>query len=130
MANTKRRINLARSLRRSSTEAERKLWSKLRAGRLNGYPFKRQYPLSPYILDFACVSAKINIELDGSQHADNPDDRKRDLLLTSQGWQVLRFWNKEVLMNMDNLLQTILGKLEERTPSPALPRSAGEGEGS
>jgi very-short-patch-repair endonuclease len=118
-------IKLARQLRRNSTEVERLLWSKLRAGRLNDFPFKRQFPCCGYILDFACVSQRLNIELDGSQHADNPADVIRDRVLTGQGWRVLRFWNNEVNGNLAGVLETILDALS--APSLTLPRCAGEG---
>ncbi len=118
-------IKLARVLRRNRTEGERLLWSKLRAGRLDGFPFKRQFPCCGYILDFACVSQRLNIELDGSQHADNRADVIRDRVLTGQGWRVLRFWNNQVNENMEGVLETILDALS--TPSLTLPRCAGEG---
>ena len=128
MTYSKQRIALARNLRRTSTAAERLLWSKLRAGQLAGYPFKRQHPFGPYVLDFACVTAKLNIELDGSQHAENLKDIERDTYLAKAGWTVLRFWNPDIATNMNNILETILATLTETSPSPALPRSAGEGE--
>lgn len=128
MVYSKQRIALARNLRHTSTMAERLLRSKLRAGRLSGYPFKRQHPFGPYVLDFACVTARLNIELDGSQHADNSADKERDAYLAKAGWTVLRFWNPDVTANMTNILETILATLTEISPSPTLPRFAGEGE--
>jgi very-short-patch-repair endonuclease len=85
-----RTLENARALRHASTDAERMLWQHLRGGRL-GLKFRRQHPIPPYIADFCCVSAKLVVELDGSQHSE-ATDRERTRYLESQGWRVLRFW--------------------------------------
>jgi very-short-patch-repair endonuclease len=120
-------IQLAKQLRKDSTDAERLLWSRLRAYRLAGHKFKRQQPLGAYILDFVCWEARLVIELDGGQHAD-PDhgDETRDTWLRNQGLRVLRFWNHEVLGNIDGVLQRIAECL---SPSPRPSPVEGEGAG-
>jgi len=98
----------ARQLRKKMTEAERKLWSRLRRGQLGGLRFRRQVPFDKYIVDFACFEPKIIIELDGSQHASQiVYDNQRTKWLESLGYTVLRFWNNEVSGNIENVLQTI-----------------------
>lgn len=102
----------ARELRRDMTDAERLLWRHLRASQL-GYRFRRQHPIGPYIVDFACLSAKLVIELDGGQHADSASDAHRDAFLRRQGFRVLRFWNNEVLQNPEGALGMILQQLSD-----------------
>jgi very-short-patch-repair endonuclease len=100
---------LARNLRKNPTEVERLLWRHLRAHRFFALKFRRQQPLGKYIVDFICFEKKFIIELDGGQHAtDRLNDAERDAWLKSQGFHVLRFWNNEVLSNMDGVLQKIL----------------------
>ncbi len=94
--------NFARQLRKNLTDTERLLWQLLRAGRFAGSKFKRQQPLGGYIVDFFCFESRLIIELDGGQHADQEEaDKIRDQWLKSQGFQVLRFWNNEVLTNLE-----------------------------
>jgi very-short-patch-repair endonuclease len=90
-------ISRARTLRRSMTEPERKLWRLLRDRRLQGVKFRRQVPVGPYIVDFLCIDRKLVVELDGSQHADSVRDIRRDAWLRSTGYAVRRFWNDAVL---------------------------------
>jgi very-short-patch-repair endonuclease len=112
-------------LRRNPTEAERELWFHLRAGRLDGFKFRRQHPIPPYVVDFYCNEAKLVVELDGSQHGDEVD-AARTLSLEQQGLIVLRFWNNDVLGNKAAVLEAILKIARERTLSPApLPRGEG-----
>lgn len=93
---------LARSLRQQSTDAERLLWEHLRGRRLSGYKFRRQVVIDPYIVDFVCFDAKLIVELDGSQHLERQkEDEERTAYLTAMGYRVLRFWNHEVLNDMD-----------------------------
>lgn len=99
-------IERARFLRRNMTDAERRLWRNLRR-RLLGVHFRRQVPMGCYIVDFACLSRHIVIEVDGGQHLQSETDALRDRWLRSQGFQVLRFWNHEVLKNMEGVLQAI-----------------------
>ncbi len=95
-------------MRGAPTDAELRLWRLLRDRRLNSLKFRRQVPIGPYIVDFLCVGAKLIIEADGSQHAESPRDNARDAYLESQGWKVLRFWNNEVFLNPEGVLETIL----------------------
>jgi very-short-patch-repair endonuclease len=97
---------LARKLRRAPTGAEIRLWSRLRRKQLDGFRFRRQHPLGSYVVDFFCAEAKLVIEVDGGQHAD--DSKARTLWLEARGYRVIRFWNNEALGNTDGVLQTIL----------------------
>jgi very-short-patch-repair endonuclease len=108
----------ARSLRQRSTDAERKLWSRLRDRRLMGFKFKRQVPRGRYVVDFLCVEAGVAVEVDGSQHADSQADRMRTAQLEGEGLKVLRFWNNDILNNMDGVLIVISEVLTARSPSP------------
>jgi len=107
-------IRLARELRHASTDAERLLWSRLRNRRLERAKFRRQVPMGSYIVDFACLELRVIIELDGGQHAE-PDhqlqDAERDRWLREQGFCVLRFWNNDVLINLDAVLEAIREKI-------------------
>jgi BirA family biotin operon repressor/biotin-[acetyl-CoA-carboxylase] ligase len=118
----------ARDLRANMTDSERKLWSKLRAEQL-GVKFRRQHPLGNYIADFACLSPKLIVELDGSQHAARATyDAHRERFFRDHGFEVLRFATDEPLRNMDGVLAVIveqLGLTRER-PHPNPPP---EGEG-
>jgi len=99
----------ARRMRSAMTEAELKLWNELRAHRLMGLGFRRQVPIGRYIVDFACPEHKLIVEVDGSQHAENQvHDQARTACLEQQGWQVVRFWNGDVLSDIDNVCTHIL----------------------
>jgi primosomal protein N' (replication factor Y) len=95
----------ARRLRRDPTDAERALWHALRRNAL-GVGFRRQHPIPPYFADFACVEARIVVEVDGGQHAE-PRDATRNAAMQAAGWRVLRFWNDEVLRNRAGVLTRI-----------------------
>jgi len=97
----------ARTLRVQMTDAEKRLWSRLRNRQLAGMKFKRQVPLDRYIVDFASSEAKLVVELDGSQHAENGRDAVRTRALENMGYFVLRFWNNDVLTNTDGVLEEI-----------------------
>ncbi len=116
----------ARKLREIGTDAERTLWYRLRAGRLSGFKFRRQHPVSPYVVDFYCDEAKLAVELDGSQH-DEATDHTRTRALERAGCKVLRFWDDEVLMRTDDVLEAILKAAQERTLTPD-PSPGGRGE--
>jgi len=103
----KRLTPAARKLRRASTEAEARLWSLIRARQIEGAKFIRQFPIGPHIADFACREARIVIELDGGQHADNAADAARTALIEAYGYTVLRFWNNDVLANTDGVLEEL-----------------------
>lgn len=99
--------NIARSLRRSSTDAERAIWKLLRDRRLARLKFRRQVPAGSFVADFACVSRQLIVELDGGQHADSLADIRRDAMLRELGWRVLRVWNNEALENPEGVLLRI-----------------------
>ena len=104
----------AKKLRQNMSEAETRLWHHLRAGRLNGYKFRRQQPMGDYIVDFVCVTPKLIIEADGGQHAEQAEyDQARSLYLNDLGFTVLRFWNDEILRQTDEVLAEILRVLQE-----------------
>jgi very-short-patch-repair endonuclease len=109
----------ARSLRKQPTDAERLLWHRLRGEPL-GVKFRRQHPYLDYELDFVCIERKLVIEVDGGQHLESERDQRRDRDLGTAGFRVLRFWNNEVLMQTDAVLEKINGELA-RTPSPPPP---------
>lgn len=118
--------SLARSLRRRSTEAETLLWHHLRARQLGGCKFRRQLELGPYIADFVCIEKKLIIEADGGQHGELQDGERTEYL-RGLGYRVLRFWNHEILTNLDAVLELILAELQT-SPHPS-PLPEGEGEG-
>ncbi len=102
----------ARELRNNATEAERRLWSRLRRRQLGGVKFRRQHTIGRYVCDFVCLEAAIIVELDGSQHVlQAPYDASRDAFLRSSGFRVLRFWNGDVLSQTDSVVETIFEAL-------------------
>lgn len=110
------------------TDAERRLWSALRARRLRDYKFRRQHPLGPFIVDFACLKHRMAVEVDGGQHADNAADRRRTAWIERHGWRLIRFWNTDVLTNPDGVRKRILEELQSQSrrdrpepPSPSRP---------
>ena len=104
----------ARWLRRDSTDAERRMWSALRDRRLMRYKFRRQHPIGSFTVDFACTRHALVIELDSGQHADNLADSRRTVWLESQGWMLMRFWNNDVLVNTNGVVDAILRALQTR----------------
>jgi very-short-patch-repair endonuclease len=108
----------AKALRANMTDAERRLWYLLRAHRFQDIKFKRQVPVGPYIVDFACMGQKLAIEVDGGQHADNDADVQRTKWLEGRGFRVLRFWNNEVLENTNGVLEVISNAVFAARPSP------------
>jgi very-short-patch-repair endonuclease len=120
---------LQRRLRNAPTDAEHRLWQRLRGRQIEDCKFRRQHPYGDFILDFACLERRVVVELDGSQHF-NADkrDATRTLALESEGFAVLRFWNNEVFENIEGVLEAIRQCLEQRaTPSPPNPPLEGEG---
>ena len=115
----KRVRDRARKLRTDPTKAESRLWYLLRRKQLRGWHFRRQHPIPPYIVDFACLAAKLVIEADGGQHDPNGSDRRRDALIKARGWRILRFWNDEILQNPEGVIEQILAALAPSLPSPA-----------
>ncbi|MGV0818083.1 endonuclease domain-containing protein [Martelella sp. AMO21009] len=108
------RTQFARTLRRNETDAEKALWREIRNRNLNGFKFVRQYPIGRYIADFACREKALVVELDGAQHAENIRDVERTRFINRAGFSVIRFWNKEVLRQRDDVLETIVAILEDR----------------
>ncbi|MCD6552806.1 MAG: endonuclease domain-containing protein [Anaerolineae bacterium] len=120
----------ARALRQQSTDAEKLLWRYLRAKQLGGAKFRRQEPIGKYIVDFVCFSHRLVIELDGGQHAqprERLSDQQRDAWLREQGFKVLRFWNGDVLRNIEGVVETIHHELLRAScsPPPNLPHQGG-----
>jgi very-short-patch-repair endonuclease len=98
----------AQELRRNPTEAERKLWQHLRLRQIEGCKFRRQQPLGSYIVDFVCLEKRIVIEVDGGQHnAQVIYDRQRTAWIEEQGFRVLRFWDNEVMQNIEAVKEAI-----------------------
>jgi len=105
---------IAKGLRKRMTDAEGKLWRFLRR-KQTGIKFRRQCPIGRYIVDFISFDAGIIIEVDGGQHAESETDKARDKWLTSQGFKVIRFWNTDVLKNIEGVIEVI-----EKEISPPL----------
>lgn len=121
-----RTLSNAKTLRTNQTEAEHRLWYQLRARRFMGFKFKRQKPIGRYIVDFVCVEQRLIIEIDGGQHAEQVGyDRQRDAWLRGQGYAILRFWNNEVMQQLDGVLARIR---QELTLSPNPSPTSGRGE--
>jgi very-short-patch-repair endonuclease len=107
----------ARKLRGDTTDAELCLWRALRDRQIHGFKFKRQVPQGPYVIDFICIDRKLIIEVDGGQHMRQADaDRRRTEYFERGGYRVLRFWNNEVLKNLDGVLETIVTELCDESP--------------
>ena len=128
----------ARSLRRSMTEGERRLWSLLRRKKISGFRFRRQAPIGPYIADFFCPEARLIIELDGEPHSEEAQmrrDNARTQWLQAHGCRVIRFWNLEVFRHPTEVVETIYDALKRPpsgpqgagAPSGHLPPQRGEG---
>ena len=111
--------NRARELRRDMTPAERRLWVILQRRQIEGFRFRRQCPVGPYIADFACLEARLLIEVDGGQHMDEAGDVRRDTFLRREGFRVLRFWNNEVMTNLEGVRALIVSRLADSHPCPA-----------
>jgi very-short-patch-repair endonuclease len=119
----------AKTLRVGMTDAERRLWSRLRLEQL-GVKFRRQHPIGTYVLDFACLDPKVAIEVDGSQHLEQqPYDQRRSTWLMNQGFAVLRFWANEVISETDAVVLRIIAQLDlgvPPAPTPTLPQRGRE----
>jgi very-short-patch-repair endonuclease len=107
------KTRLSHRLRSAQTDAEMLLWRHLRNRQLGGHKFVRQEPIGPYICDLVCRERRLVIEADGGQHADSATDAQRDQWLTTRGYRVLRFWNNDILTNIDGVLETIEAALRE-----------------
>ncbi len=110
-------LTRARSLRKSETGAERKLWGYLRDRRLGGFKFRRQVPVPPYIVDFLCMSHKLVVEVDGATHGEAHEvrhDEERTVYLATKGLRVHRVWNRDIYASMSDVLEGILLILQEQ----------------
>lgn len=115
----------ARTLRKRPTDAESALWRQLRLRQIEGYKFRRQHPIGPYIVDFVCLERKLIVEVDGGQHAlQVQKDSERTAWLESVGYRVVRFWDHEVLTELESVKEAIRRSL---TPPPQSSPSGGEG---
>ena len=113
-----------RALRRNMTDAERKLWSALRGKQLQGLKFRRQHPYEDFILDFVCLEKKLVVEVDGGQHQDRiAVDSKRTSVLEHAGFRVIRFWNHEVLQQLESVVEKIWQEVSG-TIDPSPPKSS------
>lgn len=108
----------SKNLRQNMTDAEQLLWKHLRAHRMDGQKFRRQQPVGPYIVDFVHFAQRLIVEADGGQHAGSAHDEVRDAWLHSQGFRVLRFWNNDILLRTDAVLEAIWAALHVPTPIP------------
>jgi very-short-patch-repair endonuclease len=107
----------AKRLRKNSTDAERALWRVLRSRQLGGHKFRRQQPLGPFIVDFVCLDARMVVEIDGGQHNEEEDiayDQRRSQWLEKAGFRVMRFWNHEVLNQLESVSDAISNALIAR----------------
>ncbi len=132
------RVPLARRLRRMMTPAERKLWWHLREAQFDGSHFRRQATIGRYFVDFCCHTNRLIIEVDGASHAEGRQliaDARRSEFLQAHGYRVLRFWNNDVLTNIEGVMTVIAGALasgeaeEPPTPDPSPPFAARMGGG-
>lgn len=101
----------SRALRTNQTDAERKLWRYLKDRQVNGWRFRRQHPIAPYVVDFACIETKLIVEADGGQHATASGDPVRDERLREKGWRIMRFWNPNILKSISGIIETIADAL-------------------
>src|SRR5262249_1080626 len=108
------KVRLERRLRRQSTQAETKLWFPLPYSPPRAFQVVRQEAIGPYVVDFICREKRLIIEVDGGQHADNVRDTMRDAALAADGYQVLRFWNSDILSNEEGVLTIVLATLQGR----------------
>src|SRR5712675_351966 len=104
-------VRVARRLRANQTDAETVLWNRIRNRQINGHKFVRQVPIDGYICDFVCREKFLIVEVDGGQHNESTTDAIRDRRLTEQGYRVLRFWNNDVLGNLEGVLTTLQAEL-------------------
>ena len=123
----------ARALRSRMTDAERKLWFALKGRRFDAFKFRRQVPIGPYIADFLCFESRLVVEVDGGQHAESARDVERDAWLARNAFRVVRYWNNDVLQNLEGVLTDLVTELNT-TPHPSsslrsTPPSPARGEG-
>lgn len=125
----KKITKIARKLRKNSTKTEEYLWRYLKNRYIEGFKFRKQEPIRQYVIDFVNFEKKIIVELDGGQHIImKAKDHERDRWLKKQGFKVLRFWDNEVLKNIEGVLETIRRELLSPHPDPLPQRGEGETE--
>ena len=112
----------AKALRHTLTDAEARLWRLLRSRQLEHVKFRRQTPIGPWIVDFVSFEMRLIVEADGGQHAESFSDRVRDRDLQERGFRILRFWNNDILLNTNEVLEAILTAFD-RAPSPGALRA-------
>lgn len=117
-------MNIAKHLRNRMTDAEWKFWEYASGSKLEGHKFRRQQSIGSYIVDFVCMQQKLIVEIDGSQHMNSKRDAERTQNLESLGYRVLRFWNNDVLQNIEGVVETVLVALREVSP-PSPPQAGG-----
>ncbi len=110
-------LSRSRNLRQHSTDVEARLWQFLRSRKLEGYKFRRQEVIGNYIVDFLCKEYALIVELDGGQHFESKKDQERDKWLQTQGYTILRFWNYDVIENIEAVWDKILDCLSSLTPA-------------
>ncbi len=120
-------LEFAKQLRHQMTESETRLWRHLRAHRMAGGKFKRQQPIGPYVVDFVHFGARLIVEADGGQHNGAPRDSRRDAWLRAQGFKVMRFWNNEIMINLEGVLASVMAELAKFPLSPGPSPARGEG---
>ena len=121
--------NRARRMRKSFTDAELRLWQLLRKRNLKEFKFRRQHPLGAYIVDFVCLDKRLTIEVDGGQHQEqNRYDSKRTADLEAAGYRVLRFWDNDVLLRTNDVMQAIYNALNSAPHPNPLPVHTGRGD--
>ena len=112
-------VTNSRRLRTNLTDAEKALWRHLRMRQMGGFRFRRQHPVRKYVVDFACIEARIAVEVDGGQHAtQSAEDAQRSAILEREGYRVLQFWDNEVLQDVESVKAVIWSVLGEKKPPP------------
>ena len=114
-------------MRRALTPTEFALWTRIRGRQLGGFKFVRQEPIDRYYVDFVCRERRLIIELDGGQHSERAEDRRRDSDLSALGYRVIHIWNNDVIENLDGALQAVLSEPEKQPLTPTLSPPAGRG---
>ena len=104
----------ARRLRRDTTKAEKHFWIHVRNRQVGGAKFRRQWPIAKFIVDFCCSERRLVVEIDGGQHADNKNDLERTKLLEELGYRVIRFWNNDVMENIEGVIERLTKALADR----------------
>jgi very-short-patch-repair endonuclease len=117
-------VERARELRRDMNEAEKRIWYRVRANRLGGHRFRRQYPMGQYIVDFVCLRSRLVVEIDGETHGDDRaerNDARRAAWIEARGFRVMRLWNDYVLNHTDEAVESILDVLTELGSPSSVP---------